>query len=146
MELSRHLPIQRFHIARSSVRRIVNLYVNKVIGSMRIDSYHNCKICSFLDESISAFVSDNRGESVVMEPGIQERLAVAKEVVPSEGGSVIFWSGIIYGCPALLTPVPQTMAGNIYVENNLRAIVLPLRNEIGHRFTSMDVNATSTKQ
>lgn len=95
----------------------------------------------FSDETRIGLVSDDRRSRVWRERGAQQRLALAREVVPYEGGSVMFWGGIMYGRRTALVHVPVTMTGQIYIDLIVRPIVQPIRAEIGPNFLFMDDNA-----
>lgn len=95
----------------------------------------------FSDETRFGLVSDSRRQRVWRGPGRQERLSFAREVVPYQGGSVMFWGGIMHGRRTQLIPIPDTMTGDRYVRNIIEPIIYPLRNEIGDNFIFMDDNA-----
>lgn len=95
----------------------------------------------FSDESRFGLQSDSRRERVWRSPGRQERLTFAREVVPYQGGSVMFWGGIMYGRRTPLILIQRTMTGTIYVENIIEPIIQPLRNEFGENFIFQDDNA-----
>lgn len=95
----------------------------------------------FTDETRFGLVSDDRRQRVWREPGRQQRLNFPREVVPYEGGTVMFWGGIMFNRRTPLIRVPQTMTSQIYMENIITPIIYPLRNELGANFVFMDDNA-----
>ncbi|KAL1489394.1 hypothetical protein ABEB36_014296 [Hypothenemus hampei] len=95
----------------------------------------------FTDETRVGLVSDSRRLRVWRAPGRQERLTLPREVLPYQGGTIMFWGGIMFNHRTQLIPIAQTMTGEIYAENIVRAIIYPLRNEIGENFIFMDDNA-----
>lgn len=95
----------------------------------------------FSDESRFGLQSDSRRERVWRGPGRQERLLFAREVVPYQGGTVMFWGGIMYGRRTPLILIERTMTGTIYAENIIEPIIQPLRNEFGANFVFQDDNA-----
>lgn len=95
----------------------------------------------FSDESRFGLTSDSRRVRVWREPGHAARLAFLQEVVPYQGGTVMFWGGIMHGYRTPLIHIPETLTGNIYLENVIRPIVLPRSEEFGPNFIFMDDNA-----
>lgn len=95
----------------------------------------------FSDETRIGLASDSRRHRVWRAPGRQERLAFPQEVVPYQGGTVMFWGGIMFNRRTALIPIERTMTGNIYAENIIRPIIHLLRNDIGENFIFMDDNA-----
>lgn len=95
----------------------------------------------FSDESRFGLTSDSRRMRVWREPGRAARLTFATEVVPFQGGTEMFWGGIMYGRRTRLIHIPQTLTGDIYLENVIRPIIQPMREELGENFIFMDDNA-----
>ncbi|CAH1983572.1 unnamed protein product [Acanthoscelides obtectus] len=93
------------------------------------------------DEVWFGLVSDDRRIRVWREPGHQQRLNLAREVVPYQGGSIMFWGGIMFNHRSSLIQIQGTMTAEIYEENVIQPIIQPLRNEFGNNFIFMDDNA-----
>ncbi|CAH1976304.1 unnamed protein product [Acanthoscelides obtectus] len=91
----------------------------------------------FTDEVRCGLVSDDRRIRVWREPGHQQRLNLVREVVPYQGGSIMFWGGIMFNNRSPSTQIQGTMTTEIYEEN----VIQPLRNEFGNTFIFMDDNA-----
>lgn len=95
----------------------------------------------FSDETRFALLSDDNRIRVWRERGNQQRLSTAVERLPFQGGSEMFWGGIMFGRRTPLIHIPQTMTGNFYENNIIRPIIYPLRAEFGENFIFMDDNA-----
>lgn len=95
----------------------------------------------FSDETRIGLVSDSRRQRVWREPGGAERLVFCRETLPYQGGTVMFWGGIMHNRRTPLIPIRQNITGDLYVENIIIPIVYPLRNEIGENFIFQDDNA-----
>lgn len=95
----------------------------------------------FSDETRFGLESDSRRERVWRGPGRLERLNFAREIVPYQGGTVMFWGGIMYGRRTPLVLIERTMTGTIYAENIIEPIIQPLRTEFGENFIFQDDNA-----
>ncbi|CAH1968822.1 unnamed protein product [Acanthoscelides obtectus] len=95
----------------------------------------------FTEEVRFGLVSDDRRIRVSREPGHQQRLNLAREVVPYQGGSIIFWGGIMFNHRSFLIQIQGTMTAEIYEENVIQPIIQPLRNKFGNNSIFMDDNA-----
>ena len=95
----------------------------------------------FTDETRIGLISDDYRQRVWREVGRHHRLNTALEVAPYQGGSEMFWGGIFYNGRTELIHVPQTMNAHFYLENVIRPVIYPLRQQIGHNFVLMDDNA-----
>nr|CAH7744115.1 unnamed protein product [Callosobruchus chinensis] len=51
----------------------------------------------------------------------------------------MLWGGIKFNGRTQPIHIPGTMTGAYYLQNNINAIVQPLRNEIGDQFIFMDI-------
>ncbi|CAH1996574.1 unnamed protein product [Acanthoscelides obtectus] len=95
----------------------------------------------FTDEVRFGLVSGDRRIRVWREPGHDQRLNLARELVPYQGGSIMFWGGIMFNQRSPLIQIQGTMTAEIYEENVIQPIIQPLRNEFGNNFIFMDDNA-----
>lgn len=95
----------------------------------------------FTDETRIGLFSDDYRQRVWREAGQRNRLNTALEVAPYQGGTEMFWGGIMYNGRTELVRVPQTLNAHFYVENVIRPIIYPLRQQIGINFIFMDDNA-----
>lgn len=95
----------------------------------------------FTDETRIGLQSDDRRQRVWREPGRQQRLNFYREVAAYEGGTVMFWGGIMHNRRTPLIPIRQNMTSQVYIDNVITPIISPLRNELGEHFIFMDDNA-----
>lgn len=95
----------------------------------------------FTDETRIGLQSDDRRQRVWREPGRHQRLNFPREVAPYQGGTVMFWGGIMFNRRTPLLPIRQNMTSRVYMETVIRPIIYPLRNELGENFIFMDDNA-----
>nr|CAH7764475.1 unnamed protein product [Callosobruchus chinensis] len=96
----------------------------------------------FSDESRFGLVSDDYRERVWRKRGGQNRLATAIGVAAYRGEMQMFWGSIRFDGRTQLIHIPGTMTGAYYLQNNINAIVQPIRNESGVQFIFMDDNAS----
>lgn len=95
----------------------------------------------FSDETRIGLKSDDRRIRVLRGRGRQARLQHARSIPKYQGGSVMFWGGIMVGEKAPLIPIRPTLTGQRYVDLVLEPVVRPWRGAVGEQFIFMHDNA-----
>ncbi|XP_030762201.1 uncharacterized protein LOC115887017 [Sitophilus oryzae] len=147
--LSRHQIADRLNLVRSIVSRIIQRYMDTGnvrsrprLGRPRITTERqNRYLAQFARRNRIGLISDDYRQRVWREAGRQHRLNTALAVAPYQGGTEMFWGGIMYNRRTELIHIPEVMNAHLYVETVIRPIIYPLREEIGNNFILMDDNA-----
>lgn len=95
----------------------------------------------FSDESRFGMRPDTRRTRVWRTSGRQERLKFCQEVHPYGGGTIMVWAGIWIGGRTDLIWIRGNLNAQIYAEQIVSDVIIPLRARMGDSFQLMHDNA-----